>query len=461
MSGKFSAPEGAGKCLPCQFRWKPANLPAPPDHPSPQSVRPPAAPTILLMPPATPARLYFDNAATSFPKPPAVHQAMLRYGTQVGGTAGRGNYREALEGARIIRECRRRLGRLFGVAAADHIIFTLNATDALNLAIKGTVHHRRRTRPGRPIHLVTTDLDHNSVLRPFTGLAAEGVEWTCIPADPQTGRVDPQAIRGALRPETALVAVVHASNVTGVIQPVAEIGAICREAGVPFLVDAAQSAGHIPVNVEDMCIDLLAFPGHKGLLGPLGTGGLCIRPGMEEQLDPLREGGTGSQSEDETQPQTLPDKYEPGSQNAIGIAGLSEAVQWIHDRGGAHWSHERELIAAMFEGLAEVGAVGPNFGRLGLRLLGPHDPAARVGVFSFVHDTLSPHELAGILEQEFGILGRAGLHCAPRAHASLGSAQSGGAFRLSTGPFLTPADVASACRALGEVCREMAPAATE
>jgi cysteine desulfurase / selenocysteine lyase len=413
------------------------------------------------MPPATSHRLYFDNAATSFPKPAAVHQAMFEYGTQVGGTAGRGAYREALEGARIIRECRRRLSRLFGAGSPDHIIFTLNTTDALNLAIKGIVQHARRTRPGSPVHLVTSELDHNSVLRPFTSLAADGVEWTCIPADPQTGLLDPEAIRRSLRPETALVATLHASNVTGVIQPVAEIGAICRGADVAFLVDAAQSAGHIPIDVDDMCIDLLAFPGHKGLLGPLGTGGLCIRPGMEDRIDPLREGGTGSRSEEERQPKTLPDKYEAGSQNALGIAGLSEAVAWILARGDGHWSHERKLVEAMLEGLREIGAVGPDAGRYGLRLLGPAEADARVGVFSFVHDTLTPHDLATILEQEFGILGRAGLHCAPRAHASLGTASTGGAFRLSTGPFLTKSDVGAACRALEEVCREVVHGGTK
>jgi cysteine desulfurase / selenocysteine lyase len=409
-----------------------------------------------LPPPSSGQRLYFDNAATSFPKPPTVLEAMVHYGTQVGGTAGRGTYWEAMEGARIIRQCRQRLARLFGAASADHIVFTLNCTDALNLAIKGTVRNRRRTRPDRPVHLVTSELDHNSVLRPFTSVASEGVEWTCLPADPRSGRVDPAALQRALRPDTALVAIVHASNVTGVIQPVEQLGEVCRRAGVPFLVDAAQSAGHIPINVESMGIDLLAFPGHKGLMGPLGTGGLFIRPGLEDQVDPLREGGTGLRSEEETQPRTLPDKYEPGSQNAIGIAGLLAAVEWIARRGDAHWAHERTLIEAMIEGLIEIGAAGPAAGRHGLRLLGPVDAAARVGVFSVVHESIPPQELAVILEQEFGILGRAGLHCAPRAHASLGTVAGGGAFRLSTGPFLTPGEVRRACLALAEVCREVA-----
>jgi cysteine desulfurase / selenocysteine lyase len=403
-----------------------------------------------------PRRLYFDNAATSFPKPPAVNEAMFHFATQVGGTAGRGNYREAREGARIIRQCRQRLNTLIGGDSPDHIIFTLNATDALNLAIKGVVRHRQRTSPDRPIHLVTSAADHNSVLRPFNALGDSGVECTLVPIDPATGRIEPRVVQEALRPETALLALTHASNVTGIIQPVTEIGALCRAAGVPFLVDAAQSGGHIPIDVREMNIDLLALPGHKGLLGPLGTGALYIRPGLESRLDPLREGGTGSSSELDWQPETLPDKYEPGSHNAIGIAGLSAAVGWILDRGEEHWRHEHVLIEAMLSGLRELDAFGPDAGRLGLRLLGPHTSAMRVGVFPLVHESLGAHELATILEEEYGILARAGLHCAPHTHGALGTRESGGALRLSLGPFLGADDVDTACRALAECCRELA-----
>lgn len=395
-------------------------------------------------------RLYFDNAATSFPKPPAVYDAMLRYGREIGGTAGRGSYREAREGARVINECRSRLCELFNGESADHVVFTLNTTDALNLAIKGIVSNRLRRDPRRPLHLVTTEADHNSVLRPFNALAGrDEVEWTCVHADERTGLVDAADVGAALRAETALVAITHASNVTGVIQPVAQIGAACRARGVPFLVDAAQSLGHIPVDVRAMPIDLLAFPGHKGLLGPLGTGGLYIRPGLEDRLDPLREGGTGSRSEDDVQPGMLPDKYEPGSQNALGIAGLSEGVAWHLGSGGS--AHERVAIEGMIEGLAELDAPGPAPGRHGLRLLGPSTASGRVGVFSLMHESLSSHELAAIMEQEYGVLGRAGLHCAPRMHAALGTSGSGGAYRLSVGPFTSLDDVRFVCRALGEV----------
>lgn len=376
----------------------------------------------------------------------------MNYATRVGGTAGRGTYHEAREGGRIIADCRRRICSFINGENPDHVVFTLNTTDALNLAINGLVQQRLLDAPGQRVHLIATAIDHNSVLRPFNALRDHGVEWTCIDCDPGSGLVDPADIRAAIRGDTALVAILHASNVTGVIQPVAEIGAICRERGVPFLVDAAQSLGHIPVDVRSMSIDLLAFPGHKGLLGPLGTGGLYLRPGMERRVRPVRSGGTGSRSELDVQPETLPDRYEPGSQNALGLAGLCEALGWLRERGDSLYSHERELRAAMLAGLSELDALGTEPGRLGLRLLGPRSVEERVGVFSLIHESLSPHELAGILEQEFGVLTRAGLHCAPRAHAAMHTRDNGGALRLSVGPFTTIDDVRYACRALGEIC---------
>lgn len=263
-----------------------------------------------------------DNAATSFPKPPAVLEAMTDYATRIGASAGRGAYAEAREAGELIDQCRQRLNQLIGGEDPNHIIFTLNTTDALNMAIRGLVH--AGTLPG---HVITTWLDHNSVLRPFNMLAGTvGLEQTRIACDPQTGLVDPEDIRKAIRKDTRLIAVVHGSNVTGTVQPIRDIGRIAREAGVPFLVDAAQTLGHLPLNVREDCIDLLAFPGHKGLLGPLGTGGLYIRPGLEKKMRTVREGGTGSRSEQDIQPDFMPDRFEPGSHNAIGIVGLSQGV---------------------------------------------------------------------------------------------------------------------------------------
>ena len=268
-------------------------------------------------------RLYLDNAATSLPKPAAVYEALYAYATQMGATPGRGNYREAREGGRKIQQCRERFCKVIGAKLPEHVIFTLNCTDANNLAIQGLVRRERRKKPDASIHIVITELDHNSVLRPIRDMEQDGVTWTCIKSDPEIGLIDPAEVEAAITDHTLLVVITHASNVLGTIQPAAEIGKLCRRRGVVLMLDAAQTAGHIPIDVEEMCVDLLTAPGHKGLLGPLGTGLLYIRPGLESRVDSLRQGGTGSRSELDTQPTQLPDKYEPGSHNAPGIVGLS------------------------------------------------------------------------------------------------------------------------------------------
>ncbi|MEM9064728.1 MAG: aminotransferase class V-fold PLP-dependent enzyme [Planctomycetota bacterium] len=398
-------------------------------------------------------RLYLDNAATSFPKPGVVTEAMMRYATECGASPGRGSYAEAQDAARVLWSCRERLTTLINGDHADRpgdaVVFTLNTSDALNLAIKGIVRQRRMKSPSERVHLVTTAMDHNSVLRPFNALSESGeVEWTCVPVDPSTGLVDPQELRRAIRPDTALVAVVHASNVSGTIQPIAEIGSVCRECAVPLLVDAAQSIGHVAIDVEAMGIDLLAFPGHKGLLGPLGTGGLYIRPGLERLIATTREGGTGSLSEDDTHPLTMPDRFESGSHNTVGIAGLDAALGWILGRGpDSLFEHERELTKQMLTLLADASSFP------GLKLIGPALPAQRTCVFAVVHDTATPHEMAMELEAGFGVLARAGIHCAPRAHKSFGTLSRDGALRISFGPFVQPEDVRYAADALSEVCR--------
>lgn len=415
-------------------------------------------------------RLYLDNAATSFPKPAAVHGAMLDYATRLGTTPGRAQYAESREGGRIIRRCRERIVEFFRADSPDHVVFTLNCTDALNLAIKGIVAHRLRREPGRPVHLIATAMDHNSVLRPLNALA--GAAWTCIEAAAEDGGIDPADVESAITPDTALVVCSHASNVTGVIQPIAEIGACCRRRGVPFLADVAQSAGHVPVDVRAMSIDLLAFPGHKGLLGPLGTGGLYIAPGLQELVDPLREGGTGTRSENDVQPGFMPDKYEPGSHNAVGIAGLSEAIAFHLDRGiAASRDHEVRIMSELLEGLRAGGArIQPHAdgwtgdGPLSdLTLYGPADPERRVGVFSFNHRAIEPGELAAILEMKHDILVRAGLHCAPRAHRTIGTLAGPsptGAVRASLGPFIEVFDVHRLLDALGQICRRFRSAET-
>ncbi len=413
-------------------------------------------------------RLYMDNAATSFPKPPAVHQAMTHYATQLGASPGRGAYAEARESGRLMNECRERLCRLFNGTNPEHVVFTLNTTDALNLAIRGTViaatrknAHGKGTKP----HVITTWLDHNSVLRPFTQLMDDlDATVTRVECDPKTGLVDPADIRSAIRPETCLIALMHGSNVTGTLHPIREIGRIARESDVLFCVDAAQTLGHVPVDVQEDYIDLLAFPGHKGLLGPLGTGGLYIRPGVEQRIATIRQGGTGSVSEQDTQPDFMPDRFEPGSHNAIGIIGLSAGVQWILDQTVAKlWEHEQNLVRVMIDGLSDTGEMP------GLRYFGPQGVKHRCGVFSVRIDPPpgvsnweldKPQALSDLLERDFGILTRSGIHCAPLAHQTIGTVDRGGTTRFSFGPFLTKQDVKYACDAVGHICHHYHAAAT-
>lgn len=392
-------------------------------------------------------RIYLDNAATSFPKPDAVTKAMVEYATTIGASPGRGTYAESLAGSDILRRARRSICRLIGGTSPAHLIFTLNCSDALNLAIHGTCAWWRQHKPGEPVHIVTTEMDHNSVLRPLNELSRHGdVQVTRVGADAE-GTVDPRDVVAAIRPETRLVAMVHASNVTGTLQDITPVGVACRERGVPFLVDAAQSLGHVPVDVDAMGIDLLAFPGHKGLLGPLGTGGLYIRPGAEHRLNPIRQGGTGSRSESDVQPVELPDRFEPGSHNTIGIAGLLAGVEWVLERTV---EAVREHEAACVE---EFLRLFPG-GRAGFRLHGPAETSRRLGVFAITHERLSPVFLAEALEERAGVLSRAGIHCAPGAHVSLGTIASGGACRLSVGPFTTIHDIRRVCACLNEIGSE-------
>lgn len=379
-----------------------------------------------------------DNAATSFPKPAAVVDALVHYHTHLGASPGRGAYAESLETGRLMHVCRERIVKLIGGARPECVVFTLNCSDALNLAIKGLID------PAKKNHAVCVALDHNSILRPLHAMRDAGLtELTVVPVDPITGIVDPADIIAAIRPNTRLVALTHVSNVSGTIQPLREVGKICRNMAVPFVVDAAQSIGHLPIDVAADCIDLLAAPGHKGLLGPLGTGFLYLRPGMEKIVRRLKEGGTGSQSELATHPDTMPDRYESGSHNAPGILALSEGVKWVLDQT-VEKLHEAELhlVRTFIEGVMTIG---------GLRYVGPQSVKDRIGVFSVIVEGYSPHELAAVLESGFGILSRPGLHCAPFAHETFGTIARGGTTRLSFGPFVSPQDVKYATDALAEI----------
>ena len=374
--------------------------------------------------------LYFDNAATSWPKPPAVVKSLEVYQRLVGASAGRGAYPRAQASGEILAGCRRALADLVNAPDPRRVIFSLNCSDALNLGIHG-LSWKRGDRA------LVTPFEHNSVLRPLHALKARlGIAIDVMPVDAE-GRVLLKKLSGALRPRTKLIACVHASNVTGGIQPVAEVGAFARRNGIPFLVDAAQSAGALPIDMAAMKIDLLAFPGHKGLLGPLGTGVLVLSKGVD--LDPLRQGGTGSLSEVEFQPDFYPDRLEPGSHNAPGLLGLWEGVKFVVERGvGAIRQHEQSLIDQFLGGLESHPS---------LRVFGPSERSQRVAVVSLRWGNEDPRRTAARLWDHHRVMVRAGLHCAPWAHKQIGTFPQG-TFRFSFGPFVTSQQIDSALKAL-------------
>lgn len=366
--------------------------------------------------------VYLDSAATSFPKPEAVYQAVSNFMRGVGVSAGRGAYRRALEADRVIFETRSDLARLFNIKDVTRIVFTSNITDSLNLAIKGLL------KPGD--HVITSCMEHNATWRPLKALEKDrNIKITSIPCSAE-GFIDPWQIRDAITEKTSLITLIHASNVTGTIMPVAEAGAIARRHKIPLLVDTAQTAGLQPIDTEAMNIDLLAFTGHKGLMGPMGTGGLYIREGIS--IKPLKEGGTGGDSILERQPDSLPDRYEPGTLNACGLAGLGAAVKFILSEGLANIKkNEERLTSYAMERLAEVG---------GVTVYGPKSAAGRVGVISLNILDLNPQKAGHILDEKYGIMVRTGLHCAPCAHKTIGTIDRG-TVRISFGYYNTEKDI--------------------
>ena len=356
--------------------------------------------------------VYLDHAATSHPKPEPVLQAVAAALTEYNANPGRSGHPRALAAARQVLETRAALARLLGAREIMSVIHAFNCTDALNLAIKGSL------RAGD--HVIATRLEHNSVLRPLCGLAARGrISLTLIDPRPD-GFVDPQDIASSLTGRTTLIVCTHASNVTGAIQPVAAIGQLARREGIPFLIDGAQALGALPVDVEALGCDMYAFPGHKSLLGPMGTGGLYIRPGI--RLRPLREGGTGSASDSMLQPAELPERYEAGTLNLPGIAGLGAGVAFVSGRLSQIMMHERELTGALLEDLAALP---------GITVYSPREEAARAGIVSFNVGDLTSTQASDALAAA-GYAVRGGLHCAPGAHRFLGTLNRG-AVRASVG----------------------------
>ncbi len=379
-------------------------------------------------------RIYLDNAATSWPKPEAVYRAVDQYQRQIGAPAGRGSYTQAAAAERIVASCRQKIAQLIGAADAKQIVFTFNGTDSLNLALHGVL------QPGD--HAVTTVCEHNSVLRPLRFLAEHREITVAYVSCNAMGVVDLDDVRRAMTPQTRLVAVVQASNVTGAIQPVAAICRMAKEREVPVLVDAAQSLGYLPIDVRALGCDLLAAPGHKGLLGPLGTGMLYLSPEMQSRVLPLRQGGTGTKSDEDTQPGSLPDRYESGNLNVPGIVGLEAGVSHILAAGIDRCRDTpRQLTARLLAALTDL----PN-----VTVYGPAGPADRVGVVSLNVKGYDPRELASLLDAHWAIQTRAGLHCAPRMHAALGTAPAG-TLRLSVGHFTTEAEIDAVIAALADL----------
>ncbi|OGO01316.1 MAG: cysteine desulfurase [Chloroflexi bacterium RBG_13_53_26] len=377
--------------------------------------------------------IYLDNAATSWPKPEAVYQAMDNFMRHTGANPGRSAHQLSIEAGRIIYETRESLSMLFGIGDPMRIVFTSNATEALNVVIRGLLH------PGD--HVITSSMEHNSVMRPLRHMEKLGVEVTVVKCSSE-GFLNPHDVEQAVGPHTRLVILNHASNVVGTLLPVAEVGQITRRRGVLLMIDAAQTMGCYPVDVEEMHIDLLAFSGHKGLYGPQGTGGLYIRKGIESSIEPLKYGGTGSRSEHEYQPDFLPDKYESGTPNTVGLAGLGAGVRFVLEQGvNEIQKREQVLTRSIIDGLKAIP---------GVTIYGDSDPRKRVAVVSFNISGLIPSEVAMQLEEYHQIMCRPGLHCSPIAHKTLGTFPQG-TIRLSPGYFTSDDDIEGTLEAVRRI----------
>jgi cysteine desulfurase / selenocysteine lyase len=376
--------------------------------------------------------IYLDNAATSFPKPETVYQALDFFARHDLANPGRAGHKMALSAERALDDCRHLLNQFFHGEGPERFIFTLNCTDALNMAFKGVLQSGD--------HVITSDLEHNSVSRPLRAMELAGrITLTRIKAD-SGGTVDPEDIRKAITPKTRLIAQTHASNVLGTVQPIEAIGKLAREQNLLFLVDAAQTAGVLPIDIQAMCIDLLAFPGHKSLLGPTGTGALYVGPAAI--VGAWREGGTGGDSSSETQPRELPYFLEGGTPNVLGIAGLAAGIKYVQEQGETKiLVHELDLVERLRKRLDEIG---------GYEVFGHRDMSRRVGTLSLRSEALPAAEVGGILDQAFDIAIRPGLHCAPYIHRAMGTFPDG-AVRVSPGPFSTADDIDQLAAALAEI----------
>ena len=379
--------------------------------------------------------IYLDNAATTFPKPRQVYEAVLDCMENYGANPGRAGHKLAMRAGREIYECRENIAKLLNVSNPMSIVFTHNATDSLNLAIKGVV------KSGD--HIITTSIEHNSVIRPIKALEKNGVENTIVKCD-KYGYLDPNDIKKAIKPNTKLIVTTHASNVCGTIVDIESVGNIAKENNILYLVDASQTLGVYDIDVQKINVDMIAAPGHKCLLGPQGTGMLYIRDGLEVNI--LKEGGTGSNSEDLFQPNMMPDRYESGTHNTPGIAGLNAGVKFILETGiDKIRKHEEELCEYMLTKLTEV----PN-----IKIYGPLDSKKRAAVISINIGDIDSGEVTFILDDMYEIATRSGIHCSPLAHKTLGTLRQG-TVRFSLGYFNTKEDIDKAVEALKHIEKEI------
>lgn len=387
-------------------------------------------------------RIYLDQASTSFPKAPGTAEAVARFMTECGCNIGRGGYAGAYTAEEMVYDTRVQLCRLLGGKGTPpdpkQVVFTRNVTESLNVLIKGLL------RPGD--HVLVSSMEHNAVMRPLVQTEKKGVRFTRVPCRPD-GSMDPAELEKRIEPSTRAVVMIHGSNVCGTVLPAAETGAICRRHGIRFILDTAQTAGVLPIDMEAMGIDAVAFTGHKGLLGPQGTGGFLIREDMAAETEPLIAGGTGSISHLEEVPDFLPDRFEAGTLNLPGIAGLHASLAWLAAQPeGSVLAHELRLAERFLRRMEELEAEGL------VRVPGKHDMKDRLGVVPVVPLGMDPAELADRLDTEHGIATRVGLHCAPAAHRTLGTWPAG-AVRFSFGVFNTEAEADEAAEATAEICR--------
>jgi len=374
--------------------------------------------------------IYFDNAATSWPKPDVMMQAMIDFNNGVGANPGRSGHRLSVEASRIIFNTRETIASIIGADDPDTVIFTRNATEGLNTILRGFL------KPGD--HVVTSSMEHNSVMRPLRALELDGIELS-IARCSSAGDILPDDILASIKDNTRMIIVTHASNVTGTITPIADISDIASKYGVVLVVDAAQTVGSVAIDVMDSGVDILVFTGHKSLYGPQGTGGFYIKRGLEMLIAPLERGGTGSRSEFEEQPEFMPDRFESGTPNTIGIAGLGATARHISDIG-IDKIHNKEInLMKMFvDGISTIG---------GIKVYGNPDTTMRTPLVSFNIDGMMPSDISYYLDERFNILSRPGLHCAPSAHRTLGTFPYG-TVRFSFGMFTTEEEIEASVKAI-------------